>query len=337
MSGKINFKQDCNPLYHIPHNPNDDPDASLEGQIPPQALSQIFSFMLGNNQPGDLLNLRPVREVCKLWNQVAEVAILKPYWDMVKQLPCFKLSPFAQVFEQIETANPSVAQSFFSKFQDLSAKLLPPPATLVLPRDYQGLFDSSLEKMWSKLSPMLGFQQDDPISKDAIEIRSWLNDPANAQHINHVYALDLSHLELEFLPPEIGLFTQLKTLSLRYNSLSSITPQIGNLVQLSHLNVEHNHLKELPPEIGKLLQLSYLNASHNRLQALPREIGNLVRLVQLYLEHNELESLPPEIIKLTRLFQFCVYGNNLRNLPSEILSLVTPDPSSTESKMNSPS
>ncbi|MBS0605360.1 MAG: leucine-rich repeat domain-containing protein [Verrucomicrobia bacterium] len=338
MGSKINFKQDCNSLYPIPHNPDDVPDASQEGRIvssqPPQALSLIFSFISGNNRPDDLMNLRTVREVCTLWNQVAELAILKPYWHMVKELPCFKLPQFAQVFEQIETTNPAIGQSFIIKFQELSAKLLPSPATLVLPRDYQGLFDSSLKKMWSKLCPMLGFQVDDPISKDAIEIRAWLNDPANAHRLSQVYALDLSHLELEFLPPEIGLFTQLKTLCLRYNSLSSITPQIGNLVQLTHLNVEHNHLKELPSEIGNLFRLNYLNASHNRLQSLPPEMGNLVQLVQLYLEHNELESLPPEIIKLTRLFQFCLFGNNLRNLPSEILSLVTPDPFSIESNNN---
>lgn len=341
MTNKIIFNQDLNLPYQIPQNPDGAPNESPDSQIgpsqSPQALSQIFSFISGNNQPGDLLNLRPVREVCTLWKQVAELAVLKPYWHMVKELPCFKLPPFAQVFEQIETANPSVAQSFFPKFQNLSAKLLPPPATLVLPRDYQGLFNASLEIVWSRLHANLNFQPGKPVPANSDEIRAWLNNPANAQRINQVYSLDLSHLELEFLPPEIGLFTQLKTLSLRYNRLSSITPLIGNLVQLTHLNLEHNHLKQLPPEIGKLFQLSYLNASNNRLRSLPREIGDLVRLIQLYIEHNELESLPPEIIKLTRLFQFCLFGNNLKSLPSEILSLVTPDPSSTESKMNSPS
>ncbi|MBS0652168.1 MAG: leucine-rich repeat domain-containing protein [Verrucomicrobia bacterium] len=320
MSGNVSFKS-FDPLQALEYARGSNPSGQMiSASESPQALSQVFSFMSGNNKPADLLNLRTVREVCTLWNQVAELAVLKPYWHMVKELPCFKLPFFVQAIEDIEGVHQGMIGSVLPKFQALSSKLLPPPTTLVLPRDYQTLFDSSLEKVWGRLHPgLLGFHENEHILQHANEIRAWLNDPANAERINKVQSLDLSNLELEVLPSEIGIFTQLKTLNLQNNRLFTLPPQIKGLVQLAHLDLSHNRLESLPPQIESLVELKYLNLDHNELRTLPPEIGRLIRLVQLYIDHNKLDSWPPEFGNLAGL-HWLLYSNNpmLPEMPSEI-------------------
>ncbi len=133
--------------------------------------------------------------------------------------------------------------------------------------------------------------------------------------------LQLNNKGMHTLPPEIGLFVNLKGLDLSYNRLTKIPPEIGNLQALRVLNLEHNQFVEFPPEIGNLKALQQLDLSDNRLVTLSPEIGTFQALRKLYLENNQLATLPPEIGNLQALQQLILLRNHLVTLPSEIGNL----------------
>lgn len=71
--------------------------------------------------------------------------------------------------------------------------------------------------------------------------------------------------KLKFLSPEIGRFTQLRTLNLAYNELRALPSTIGQLRELEVLNVRGNSLHELPAEIVLLTHLRDLDLHGNNL------------------------------------------------------------------------
>jgi len=138
-------------------------------------------------------------------------------------------------------------------------------------------------------------------------------------------SLSLRDTELNALPPEIGLLTQLTSLDLGSNQLMALPLEIGLLTQLTSLKLWNNQLTALPPEIGQLTQLTSLDLRENKLTTLPKEIGQLTQLTSLNLNNNQLTALPPEIGRLTRLTELNLRGNKLTILPKEIgqLDLLT--------------
>jgi internalin A len=133
--------------------------------------------------------------------------------------------------------------------------------------------------------------------------------------------LDLSDLELETVPPEIGALINLEALYLYGNLLSSLPPEIAHLVNLKELNLDVNEFHSLPPEIGQLTNLLTLSASYNQMTALPPEIGKLQNLDALWLDNNQLESLPAQIGHLSNLYALKLANNQLETLPSEFAHL----------------
>lgn len=124
--------------------------------------------------------------------------------------------------------------------------------------------------------------------------RSWLTE--NPECFNRI-RLDLAGMGLEYLPPEIGLFSKLQALILDDNSLTELPPEIGHLTQLQVLSIEESHLKSLPAEIGKLTKLEALNLRGVlSLKDLPQEMESLTQLRNLSLEG--VEILPRFIGKM---------------------------------------
>ena len=99
------------------------------------------------------------------------------------------------------------------------------------------------------------------------------------------------------IPTEIGLLTQLTSLSLFQNGLTGTIPStLGNLIQLTTLNLFDNELTgTIPSALGNLIQLTDLSLSFNLLNGLiPSTLGNLMQMKSLFLYNNpELRGTVP--------------------------------------------
>jgi internalin A len=60
--------------------------------------------------------------------------------------------------------------------------------------------------------------------------------------------LNLSHLKLDSLPPELFELTQLQVLWLSGNQLTELPPDVGVFRQLRRLRLDRNKMATLPPE-----------------------------------------------------------------------------------------
>ncbi|WP_176722477.1 COR domain-containing protein [Candidatus Thiosymbion oneisti] len=77
--------------------------------------------------------------------------------------------------------------------------------------------------------------------------------------------LDLSNMNLEELPADIGDITTLTALDLSSNRLSKLPASIGNLKNLNHLWLYNNNLRFLPAELSNLDKLSTFAIDRNPL------------------------------------------------------------------------
>ena len=175
------------------------------------------------------------------------------------------------------------------------------------------------------------------------ELHQWLEEHPECLAMEALY-LDG---RLPYLPPEIGLFTELKELGIQRCYLQELPPEMGQLTKLEYLEITSHGLRSLPPEIGNLTQLKHLDVSGSwkalNLE-IPPEMSQLTQLVHLDLSHNgglqnlsvigalhQLEyldidrngitELPLEICELTELRTLSLEGNNLTQLPAQLENL----------------
>jgi Leucine-rich repeat (LRR) protein len=130
--------------------------------------------------------------------------------------------------------------------------------------------------------------------------------------------LDLSGLDLEALPEELGDLANLRILHLYSNDLRALPESIGKLRALTSLELMDNDLRVLPESIGNLTMLTDLGLRNNRLTALPESIGNLTALKELDLHGNRLTTVPESIGNLTALVKLILMDNNFETLPEAI-------------------
>ncbi|MEG4404164.1 leucine-rich repeat domain-containing protein [Microcoleus sp. MON2_D5] len=162
--------------------------------------------------------------------------------------------------------------------------------------------------------------------------------------------LDLSGLDLEELPPEIGKCTQLemlvlgkleegwkrvgnkltefpdavlqltnlKILSIANNQITSIPEEIGQLSNLTQLDLRYNQITSIPDAIGKLSNLTRLDLSSNQITKIPDAIGKLSHLTNLYLWKNQITQIPDAIAQLSNLTVLFFSGNQITEIPEAI-------------------
>ncbi|MDP8935419.1 MAG: GTP-binding protein, partial [Cyanobacteriota bacterium] len=121
--------------------------------------------------------------------------------------------------------------------------------------------------------------------------------------------LDLSGLDLEELPPEIGKCTQLETLvlgkvedwesvdgkwspKLITNQLSALPEELRSLGNLRSINLSGNPFGKMPELLLEMKQLESLNLTSIGLTEIPDAIGQLSQLTGLDLSNNQISVIP---------------------------------------------
>lgn len=123
------------------------------------------------------------------------------------------------------------------------------------------------------------------------------------------------------LPIEIGELHELRELTLDNNQLIKLPTQLWELKGLQSLSADNNHLHEIPSEVSQLVELVHLSWLGNRLRNIPQGIWNLTKLEALNLGDNELHFLPAGIGQLINLRVLEIDKNQLHSLPEEITKL----------------
>jgi hypothetical protein len=138
---------------------------------------------------------------------------------------------------------------------------------------------------------------------------------------NNSESLDLSGLNLETLPPEIGYLVNLKSLNLSVNKLKHLPPEIGNLINLESLNLRENEFDKVPPQIESITQLKKLYLGCNPFNEISESIFNLKYLEDLDMTDMGKLVISPNIGKLMNLKSFHAAECKSVTIPDEMGAL----------------
>lgn len=148
--------------------------------------------------------------------------------------------------------------------------------------------------------------------------------PRNIEALDKISVLNLSYLELKYIPAEIGKLSNLTSLDLSYNQLQELPGEISHLSKLQTLILYNNGFIALPNQFWSLTQLIHLDLRWTPFLPLPVGIFYLPRLEYLgfcITNDNERPSvIPKEIKNLVRLKTLKIDGE-VSKLPSDILNL----------------
>ena len=106
--------------------------------------------------------------------------------------------------------------------------------------------------------------------------------------------LDLSNLELEEVPANLGSLENLETLDLHANNLYKIPTDLQTLIKLKTLDLSDNCLTDIPDFIPKLPQLIRLNLINNCIASIDSTLFKSKSLTHCNLYLNPIESVGPD-------------------------------------------
>lgn len=142
-----------------------------------------------------------------------------------------------------------------------------------------------------------------------------INDCAKIGH----FSLDLSYLNLAFIPKEILLLPKLEQLNLSNNNIDDLPDCLFQLKELRILSLQNNIIDHIPEKIKYLKKLVRIDLINNNLTSINENIGELKYLTTLYLSQNNLTSLPRTLAKIHSLKVLSIMDNPL-NIPLEIIN-----------------
>lgn len=171
-------------------------------------------------------------------------------------------------------------------------------------------YHNALLKVWPCIEKQIIPRLVNP-PRTSAEIKTFLNDSANAGFFKNITELDLKNLGLKILPSEISKFTDLQLLHLSHNQIAQL-PDLSALTQLRVLDYSYNQLTQLPA-VSALAQLKLLDLSYNQLTQLP-DLSGLAQLRVLDLSHNQFTQLS-DVSGLSQLKTLDLSDNQLAQLP----------------------
>ncbi|KAI1315924.1 hypothetical protein EDD11_000174 [Mortierella claussenii] len=138
------------------------------------------------------------------------------------------------------------------------------------------------------------------------------------RHHKHVAKLLLRRNNIQEIPPEIKVLTNLVELSLRDNLLTSVPVEITSLKLLQKLSLANNRLQEPPEPIATFSQLTWLSLASNTLTSLPDSFGNLHKLTSLDLQRNRFSTIPDCIFQMRSLQILLMQKNRIAVISPKI-------------------
>ncbi|MBD1827893.1 leucine-rich repeat domain-containing protein [Microcoleus vaginatus GB1-A2] len=147
--------------------------------------------------------------------------------------------------------------------------------------------------------------------------------------------LDLSGLDLEELPPEIGKCTQLETLMLGKvekgewvdgkltpklitNHLSALPEELRSLVNLRSIDLSGNPFGTMPEVLLEMKELESLDLTSIGLIEIPEALGQLSNRTHLYLSSNQISKIPEVIGQLSNLTHLDLSSNQITSIPEAL-------------------
>jgi Leucine-rich repeat (LRR) protein len=140
-------------------------------------------------------------------------------------------------------------------------------------------------------------------------------------NLKNLKFLDLSNIQIETIPKEIGELKNLESLNLYENQIFTIPKEFIELKSLRSLNICRNQMKIIPIEICEMKFLESLDISGNQIKTIPKEFSELKNLKSLDISENQIETISNEICGLENLESIRFYGNQIKTIPKEISEL----------------
>ncbi|CAM3506760.1 leucine-rich repeat domain-containing protein [Kibdelosporangium persicum] len=132
----------------------------------------------------------------------------------------------------------------------------------------------------------------------------------------HARTLDLSHLRLRELPPELAKLTHLTELRLNDNRLTELPDWFADLGGLEALDLGVNHFATVPEPIAALTGLTALDIGYNTYSAIPAWLGDLKNLEKLYLGNANATEVPAWLAEMPHLSRLSLGGGRVATLPT---------------------
>ncbi|GJJ74461.1 hypothetical protein EMPS_06819 [Entomortierella parvispora] len=138
------------------------------------------------------------------------------------------------------------------------------------------------------------------------------------KHHKHVAKLLLRRNNIQEIPPDIKVLTNLVELSLRDNLITSVPQEITNLKLLQKLSLANNRLQEPPEPIAAFSQLTWLSLASNTLTTLPIAFSQLQKLTSLDLQRNRFIAIPDCIFEMKSLTVLLLQKNRITSISPKI-------------------
>lgn len=285
-----------------------------------ELLLKIFTYL-------PFQTLSQCAPVCRSWHRIANDASL---WTVNRKEVLEELIPevktvddsFWRTYRQV----PLSSKSFAREMQIFRKAFTPQPKSLIVRcfesvKSYLGSQEDPSQYTKEALLEMRNFQDIILLCQGASERMS--------KERSQQFMATIAELKEKGRYQDIAKLMKkyqkeldaIKGLHLAYNNLLYLPPEIGLFTNLENLNLTGNQLRKLPREIGQLTHLKELWLDNNQLCELPEEIGQLTALEKLCLIGNPLDSLPRGLAKLEFpiSYHFSFSPEKIRKIPNDIL------------------
>ncbi|MGA7892877.1 MAG: leucine-rich repeat domain-containing protein, partial [Candidatus Sulfotelmatobacter sp.] len=172
-----------------------------------------------------------------------------------------------------------------------------------------------------KISQLIGQELPRAKSQDSIE-KPRLSPGYYSDENGHVTSLNLSYLDLDAVPEEVGELIQLKSLRLVGNRLTALPDAFfEKLTSLEVLGLNGNRLEDLPESISSLSKLRLLKFNNNRFREIPFGLHGLRSLRALFVGSNPLTEVPEWLDIFAALEELSIAQAPVATLPSSLTRL----------------